>query len=144
MEMIFGKQQADEIKKTLGSDYSEFEGGFVWNLRNEKTKQQVVLTIYSSAGVSIDSQDVLVSVQTTHGYFELHSPDTFMSIEPDEIIFLKSQDEKLTSMTIGGSATCSMFSNISRSIIDTDFSELDPAVLLAAMQLSLTDSMVTG
>lgn len=144
MEMIFGKAQADEISKTLGQEYSEFEGGYVWKLKNDKTKQQVVLTVYSSAGISTDKNAPLISVQTTHGYFELHSPDTFMTIEPDEVIFLKNEGDKLSSMTVGGSATCSMFSNISRSIIETDFSELDPAVLLSAMQLSLTDASLVG
>ncbi len=142
MEMIFGKEQAEELSDKLGSQPSEFEGGYEWNIKNEKTNQKVVLSIYTSAEVGDGTKAPLISVQTTHGYFELHSPDTYMTIEPDEVIFLKTQDDKLTSMTVGGSATCSMFTNINRSIIDTEFSELDPAVLLAAMQLSLTDSVV--
>jgi hypothetical protein len=35
-----------------------------------------------------------------------------------------------------------MYANISRDVLGADFAELDPAVLLSAMQLSLTESIL--
>jgi hypothetical protein len=55
------------------------------------------------------------------------------------VIFLQNTESKVSSLIIGKNSSCSLFSNISRDILGADFSELDPAVLLSAMQLSLTE-----
>ncbi|GAB5466468.1 MAG: hypothetical protein Kapaf2KO_19040 [Candidatus Kapaibacteriales bacterium] len=142
MDLIFSGNQAKEISDTLGVQHKETDGGYVWSVKNDKNKQQLILTVYPAAELSPNHKGVLVSVQTTYGYFELHGPSMMFAVEPDEIVFVQENETCLTSMTIGGSAALSMFSNISKEIVGSDYSELDPAVLLAAMQLSLTDSLV--
>jgi hypothetical protein len=64
-----------------------------------------------------------------------------MIFEPEEVIFINQKDDLLSSLIIGKNCTCSLFSNINRHILNADFNTLDPSVLLAAMQLSLTESI---
>jgi len=45
-------------------------------------------------------------------------------------------------LVIGKNSTCSLFSNINKDLIKLNFAELHPAVLMAAMQLSITESVI--
>jgi hypothetical protein len=65
-----------------------------------------------------------------------------MIFEPDEVIFIQATSDKVSSLIIGKNCSCSMYANISRDVLGADFAELDPAVLLSAMQLSLTESIL--
>jgi len=81
-------------------------------------------------------------VQTHHGYYELHDISGYLVFEPDEIIFVQAEKNTVSSIIIGKLCTCSMYSNIRREILKADFSTLDNAVLLSAMQLSLAESIL--
>jgi hypothetical protein len=100
------------------------------------------LTIYNNVELGKNKKGTLLSVQTHHGYYELHDCQSFLVFEPDEVIFINANDTFVSSLIIGGRCTCSMYTNISRDILNSDFSKLDPAVLLSAMQLSLTESIL--
>lgn len=142
MEFSFTEVEIDKISKTLGCEISSFTEGFSWKLKNSESRQSLLCNVYTSADLSASKKGVLVSVQTQHGYFELHDCNAFMIFEPDEVIFLQSSDTKVSSLIIGKNASCSLYSNISREILGADFGSLDPAVLLSAMQLSLTEGIL--
>jgi len=129
----------DKLAKVLGVELNSSEDGWTWKMSNPINNQALICTIYNNAGLGEDKTGVLISCQTKHGYFELHDCNGFMVFEPDEVIFINANEKFVSSITIGKESTCSMFSNIDRSILGADFSELDPAVLLSAMQLSLAE-----
>jgi hypothetical protein len=126
----------------LGSRPREFEGGRAWHQENKASGQSQVLTLYTNTKLGKNADGPLVSVQTQHGYFELHDCDAFIVFEPDEIIFVHTVGEFVSCLIIGRECTCSLFSNIRRENLNADFSTLDPAVLLSAMQLSLVESVL--
>jgi hypothetical protein len=140
--MNFTDNDIKNISATLESDAQPFDRGWSWKLHNTETKQSLVFSIYKDAQISNAHSGSLISVQTQHGYFELHDCTNFMLFEPDEVIFIEAGSEKLTSLIIGKQCSCSMYANISRDILETDFSELDPPVLLSAMQLSITEGII--
>jgi hypothetical protein len=130
-----------EISKTLNAEFKEFSNGWTININNPKMKQALVLTIYNNVELGSDEIGSLISVQTQHGYFELHNCTNFLVFEPDEVIFILKNSDKVSSLILSKDGACSMYANIEQAIINADFSELDPAVLLAAMQLSLTETI---
>jgi len=142
MRKIFTSDEIESISGMLGINHEEFSRGWSWKMFNPKNKQSLVFTIYNDAQVSSETTGSLISVQTQHGYFELHDCSDFLLFEPDEVIFVQTTDEKVSCLIIGRECNCSMFSNISRDILNADFSEIDSPVLLAAMQLSLTESII--
>lgn len=142
MSYSFTKNDIENISAMLGTAFDEFDRGWSWKLNNPSTKQSLVFTIYNDAQISDEKPGSLISVQTQHGYFELHDCSSFLLFEPDEIIFVNSNESKVTCLVIGKECNCSMFSNISKDILASDFSEIDSPVLLAAMQLSLTESIL--
>ena len=62
--------------------------------------------------------------------------------EHGEVIFVRAEEEKVSCLVIGSNSSCSLFSNIDKSILKSSITELDPAILLSAMQLSLAESII--
>ncbi len=141
MSFFFNKEDVKKIEEVLEAQAQEVENSFSLRLSNPKTHQALSLTIFNEVKLGGDSVGTLISVQTNHGYFELHNCTNYMIFEPEEVIFINQKDEVLSSLIIGKNCTCSLFSNINKHILNSDFNALDPSVLLAAMQLSLTESI---
>jgi hypothetical protein len=131
-----------KITEILGVSPEVDGNSFTWVLANPQLKQNIVLTVCRNITISEKSTGTVATVQSNHGYFEIHNITTFIPFDPDEIIFIHHDDQFLSSLIIGKGATCSLFSNIDRSILRKDLSELEPATLMAAMQLSIADSII--
>lgn len=99
----------------------------------------IVLTLSAlSAGT------VLVSAQTIHGYFELHTVQRFVPVDPDEVIFVAESGGRVSGLVVGREGTCSLFANVDHAILSADLTQLDPALLLSSMQLGLTEQLSFG
>src|SRR6185295_4665620 len=142
MPLYFNQIDKDAISNVLNIEPVTFDGGWAWHLTNKEIKQKLVLTIYFKIDLGDDNIGSLISVQTQHGYFELHDCSNYIVFEPNEVIFLNSTSDKISSLIISSEGTCSLYANINKNILNSDFSELDPAILLSAMQLSLTEDLI--
>lgn len=142
MGFILKDEDLKKIDTTLNATHKAFEGSYSWSLKSADNAKPMLFTIYDQVDIGGDSVGSLVSVQTKHGYYELHDINKLMFFEPDEIILISSTPENLSCLIIGSESTCSLYSNIKRSLLSRDFSDLHPAVLLSAMQLSITESLV--
>lgn len=144
MGMKFKLQNNDIelISKTLEVEIEKGENSFSWKQSNEESGQSLYVTIYNEAPVEKNDNGVLVSVQSNHGYFELHDCTSFIDFENSEIIFLHSTDEKLTTLVLGKNCSCNMYANISKHLFEQDISELDNSVIMSFMQLSLTEGLI--
>jgi hypothetical protein len=96
----------------------------------------IVLTL-----TALEAGATVLSAQTVHGYFELHDVARFVPVEPGEIIFVAEEGGRISGLVVGASGTCSLFANVDRSTLAADFSTLEPALLLAAMQLGLAENV---
>lgn len=130
------------ISKTLEVEIEKGENSFSWKQSNEESGQSLYVTIYNEAPVEKNENGVLVSVQSNHGYFELHDCTSFIDFENSEIIFLHSTEEKLTTLVLGKNCSCNMYANISKHLFEQDISELDNSVIMSFMQLSLTEGLI--
>ncbi|MCO6466253.1 MAG: hypothetical protein J5I53_06535, partial [Bradyrhizobiaceae bacterium] len=123
---------------------------------HQESNKSLALTITSAVlpssgtpgdntGDSVQGQGAMVcvvSVQTSQGYLELHDVTGVLSIEPDEVLFIARHGDRFDSLVVGSRCTCSQFGNVRSSLLGTDFTTLDPAMLMAAMQLSLAEGIV--
>jgi hypothetical protein len=142
MNFQFQKDDIDKISKTLGAEPKSGAHSWVWNIKNSQTGQKLIISLYDSVDFTGNESGALVSVQSIHGYLELHDISQFIIFEPDEVIFIRSDEQYLSSLVVGREATASLYSNIKRDLLKHDYSELDPSVLLAAMQLAIADSII--
>jgi hypothetical protein len=142
MGYLFTEEDIKVISDTIGIKPKQFEDSWTWNIKDPGETKPLIFTLYNHIDLGAGKIGSLLSVQTRHGYYELHNCTSFMPFEPDEIIFMQSGIEYLTCLIIGKQSTCSLFSNIKRELLKSDFSELHPAVLMSAMQLSITESIL--
>lgn len=141
MNKLFDKSDIDKINSILSVQAQDYGNAFSWKLTNKDNTKPMVVTLYNEVNTGNDRSS-LISVQTRHGYYELHDVTNYLIFEPDEIIFINASETKLSSLIIGKECTCSLYSNINREILKADFSDLDSAVLLSAMQLSITENLL--
>ncbi len=138
--MIFKNTDLEKIEEILQVKAKPFEGGWSWVMKSIDNSKPLVATLHNNVDLGNDTIGSLISIQTQYGYYELHNIEKYIFFEPDELIFISSTAEHLSCLTIGRQSVCSLFSTIKREILNQDISELDPAVLMAAMQLSITDT----
>lgn len=141
MPFYLSEEDIKKIDLMLGAVHQDFEDAHTWTLKSPDNSKPLVFTIYNNVGLG-NAEGTLVSVQTRHGYYELHGITSVMYFEPDEIILIKDDFEHLSCLIIGSGCTCSLYSNISKGLLKSDITELHPAVILAAMQLSITDTII--
>jgi hypothetical protein len=142
MSYTFTVQDIESIVAVIGDFSNKIDNTWSWHLKVPETSQSIVFSIHNEINLSKNLVGSLISVQTQHGYFEMHDCSGFMAFEPDEIIFVRVNDDTASCLTIGRHCTCSLFSNIRMENLNSDFSSLDPSVLLSAMQLSLTEGLL--
>ena len=139
MAYIFTKDDYNRISGLLGSEPDVFEQCRTWNLSNPATRLNLVFSIYNNVDMA-GTPGTILSVQSHHGYYELHNCTGYIIFPPDEVIFLNSTDDSVSCLTVGKQCSCSVFSNIKKEILSRDITTLEPALLLAAMQTSITGS----
>lgn len=140
--MFFTEKEINLITNILEQKPKISDNSYLWSLVNPISKQSLNLTIYNNIEFGEKLFDSIISVQTQQGYFELHDCTAFFIFEPDEIFFIHSHNNKLSCLIISKECNCSMFSNIDKDLLSSDFSELDTRLLLSAMQLSIIESIL--
>jgi hypothetical protein len=145
MPFTFSPDDVRNIAQMLGQEpqvITELDE-FLFNLSNTHTRQSLALTLANNVPLGEEGGSpftgALVIAQTQHGYFELHNCTAFMVFEPDEIIFLSADGPTVSGMLVGKQCTCSMFVNVRRENLSANFAELDPRLLMSAMQLSVAE-----
>jgi hypothetical protein len=131
-------QSIETIASTLGARIERSGTDTVLYIGRDQASPAIVLTV-----TFLNDGNAVLSAQTIHGYFELHNVDQFVLVEPDEVIFVAEEGGRISGLVVGREATCSLFANVDRSTLSADFTTLEPALLLAAMQLGLVEAVPT-
>lgn len=142
MPYIFTNEDIEQISKVINCQPKEFDNSWSWAIATDDATRMLIFTVYNNVNLGRDRSGSLISVQTQQGYFELHNCKGFMVFDPDEVIFISDESDRVSSLILGRQATCSLYSNIDRSILNSDITTLDAPVLMAAMQLSITEEML--
>ena len=126
----------ETIARILGARQESIGADTVLYFGPEGKSSGVVLTISA-----VEDGSTILSAQTVHGYFELHNVGRYVPVEPGEVIFVAEEGERISGLVVGSEGTCSLFANVERSTLSADFASLEPARLLAAMQLGLAENI---
>ena len=143
-DFTFSTEDIRQMSDILGATPHETDGEYLFMLSNEPTRQSLTLNVSNNVDIGDGRLGALAIAQTQHGYFELHSCTGFMVFEPDELIFVSEQNDLISGLVIGKQCTCSMFTNVRRSNLSADFTELDPRLLMSAMQLSVAEALLAA
>jgi len=139
MTFFFSPEDIQRIAEMLGTKPQSGDNEYAFNLTNPQNRQSLALTLANNVQLGGGVMGTLVVAQTQHGYFELHDCAGFMVFEPDEIIFVSAGEHRISGMVVGKQCTCSMFVDVQRENLSANFAEIDPRLLMSAMQLSVTE-----
>ncbi len=129
-------EDIDTVARTLGARREQNGSETTLYVGAGAAAPSIVLTLNA-----LDGGGVVLSAQTVHGYFELHNVARFVPVDPDEVIFVAEDGDRISGLVVGAAGTCSLFANVDRATLTADFGTLEPALLLAAMQLGLAENM---
>lgn len=142
MSYRFSEKDFQIIGDVLGVQGNSEENAIIWKMVNPESRQAQIISILNQVQYPDGSEGSAIIVQTKHGYFELHQCSGYITFEPDEVIFITERNEYVSGMVLGKQCTCSMFSPIQRDALSANFGELDPALIMSAMQLSLAEQLL--
>lgn len=142
MPYTFTNDDIEKIDEILNTKAQNNGNNWTWRVSNSETNQSFVISIYNNVSLHNNDDISIISIQTKQGYYELHDCFAYLVFEEDEIIFIQASEKYVSCLVISKQGTCSMYSNINRDILNADFSKLDPAILMSAMQLSLTENLL--
>ena len=136
MNTVLESEDIKFIANLFGQDPEVSDNNYSWVIKDPVSSNSIHFSIYKNIIISGESA-VLVSVQTNHGYYELHGIKKWSFFPPDEIFFFAEHDNNISSLSISRNKGVSFFANVDKSIMEHDIAELDPALVLSTIQMSL-------
>ena len=124
------------IEDLLKIKVNKSDDSFSIKLKNEKTHTDIHIDI-----IKENNDEYLISVYTTNAHLQIQSCKNLIISEMlEEMIFISESGDKISGLIISKQGDCSLYSNVDRSIISSDFSNLTSEKLLSAVALSVIDS----
>jgi len=134
MNYFFDKESIKQISKVFNAE-AEFEDNcYTWTTKTHDLKATFFVKLYVNTS---HNNTTTVSIYTALGTFELHNVICWHQFIENEIVFYADNNSVLSCIFISDENGISFFSNIDKSIFDKDIRDVEPALLLAAMQLNL-------
>ncbi|GAA5520796.1 hypothetical protein LQ318_03590 [Aliifodinibius salicampi] len=138
----FTKENIDEIARILETEAKPL-GNDVFRLEvvNKEEGRKLALEIH--LGMSVNGKELnMVSVYAQNTFLQLHNCTAFIASDMlKQVTFFGKQDERTSGLIIEQGAGCSLYSNVSEAVLNSDFTKLPEDLMMCAVALSLTESI---
>lgn len=113
------------------------ENSYSFSIANAKLKNSIALEIF------LDSEgDNLISLYSENSHLQLQSCRYFIISQMlEEIIFYSETESKISGLIISKQGDCSLYSNVDKKTLNSDFLNLNSEKLLSAVALSVIESI---
>ncbi|MDZ7680385.1 MAG: hypothetical protein U5J63_01430 [Fodinibius sp.] len=137
----FTKENIDAIAdvlqtnaKPLGNDVYRFE------VKNEEENRKLALEIH--LGLDVNGEDLnMVSVYAQNTFLQLHNCTAFIASDMlKQVTFFGRQQNRTSGLIVEQGAGCSLYANVSETVLNSDFTQLPEDLMMCAIALSLTES----
>lgn len=138
----FTKENIDAIAQVLQTKAKPL-GDDVFRLEvvNEEEKRKLALEIHLGMEVKHERLN-MVSVYSQNTFLQLHNCTAFIASDMlKQVTFFGRQNERTSGLIVEQTAGCSLYSNVSDSILNSDFTKLPEDLMMCAIALSLTESV---
>lgn len=139
---MFNKEDIEKIRATIGADETSWEADH-YRLKVVQTedKRSLVLEIYPDVDLG-KHRGTLVVVYTGAAHLQLHNCSGYVvSEELGEVTFVTETANRLSGLVVEREAACSLYSQINRELISSDFSKLGVEAMLSGVALSLAEEI---
>lgn len=124
----------DASPKPLGEDVFRIE------LINEQEGRRLALEIH--LGLEVDGEQMnMVSVYASNTFLQLHNCTAFIASDMlKQVTFFGKSGGMTSGLIVEQGAGCSLYANVSESILKGDFTQLPEDLMMCGVALSLTES----
>lgn len=136
----FSEETIQVIEKILGVKPKKNENLFRFEIQDEKKQRKIALEIH--IGLRVEGKPInLVSVYAHDIFLQLHNCTAFAASEVlNQITFFGKEKNKTSGLIIEKEAGCSLYANVNESLLQGDFTQFPPEVMMCSVALSLTES----
>ncbi len=133
----FGEEEISKIEKLFSESFNKSESSYSISIRGSKGIAEISVEIIPDA-----ENNFLVSVYTSNTHLQIQSCSNIIVSEMlEEVIFISETEESVSGLIISRQGDCALYSNVSKKVLRTDFSELNSEKLLSAVALSITENI---
>lgn len=134
---VLNEKNLEELEKLFNIKLIKNENSYSFKIANSKLNNSIVLDIYIE-----DNNDNLVSLYSENSHLQLQSCKYFIiSHMLEEVIFYTDSGNKISGLIISRKGDCSLYSNVDKSTLSSDFMSLNSEKLLSAVALSVIESI---
>lgn len=131
------EEDLKQIEALFSEKFHSTENSYLINIRNERINSNISVEIFPEK-----DDRYLVSVYTNNTHLQLQScTNIIISGMLEEIIFIAEADSSISGLIISKQGDCALYSNVDKKILRSDFSELNSEKLLAAVALSISETV---
>jgi hypothetical protein len=139
MNSNFNADAIKEISEVFQTEPDVDSNTYSWILKSSNLFPNISVCLFTN--IYDNPDNVVISVQTGLGYYELHNIKGWGKFSANEVVFLSETNDIITVVFISQSDGVSFYSNIDKKILDEDVTKIDPAYLIAYMQVSIINDM---
>ena len=138
----FTQKDYQKIARVLGGKFDPCEQCMRMVLEHREENRKLSLEIYSEIAIGTEKGN-LVSVYTAAAHMQLHFCSGYVTSEMlGEVTFIGEHHGRLSGLIIEKGAACSLYTNVNRSILSGDFTQLGPELMLSGIALSLAEPLI--
>jgi len=138
----FTKENIDAIAEVLQTTAKPL-GNDVYRLQVTNEEEQRKLALEIHLGLDVKGENLnMVSVYAQNTFLQLHNCTAFIASDMlKQVTFFGRQQNRTSGLIVEQGAGCSLYANVSESILNSDFTQLPEDLMMCAIALSLTESV---
>lgn len=138
----FTKENIDAISKVLETQAKPL-GDDVYRIEVENKQENRKLALEIHLGLDVNGENMnMVSVYAHNTFLQLHNCTAFIASDMlKQVTFFGRSGERTSGLIVETGAGCSLYSNVSEAILNSDFTQLPEDLMMCAIALSLTESI---
>ncbi|MCX6158344.1 MAG: hypothetical protein NTY74_10250 [Ignavibacteriae bacterium] len=134
---VLNSESFSVLEKLFDVKLIKNEISYSFTITNPKLKNSIALDIFLDA-----DGDNLVSVYSENSHLQLQSCRYFIISQMlEEIIFYTENGDMVSGLIISKQGDCSLYSNVDKKTLSSDFLNLNSEKLLSAVALSVIESI---
>lgn len=141
-KFIFSDEDINKITAALNGTHKRYKNHFRIEIKNVELNTSLYLEIYSNIDIGKEKGN-LISVYAPLAHLQLHFCTGYIISDVlEEVTFISENNNRLSGLTIEKIGGCSLYSNVNRSLLSGDFTQLGPEVMLSSIALSLAEEIL--
>ena len=141
--VIFSEENIKKIADCLKvRSFDNLTDHYRLTIVNAEEKRHIHVDLYPQAELGGKEKGPMVVVYTPQSHLQLHNCSGYvLSEELGEATFVAEAGEKLSGIVVEVGAGCSLYANVERKLISSDFTALGVEAVLSGIALSLAESI---